>query len=195
MHPEAILRTLRHVWLTLEPLGAGMALMGGIALAAWKHARATRDIDLLLGLPGGDPNSAIELLKAADVRRKHERPAVRLGQLDLIQFLYEPPETFFDVQIDLLLGDSDYFRESLRRRVSTHLPKLDIEITVLACEDLILQKLLAGRLIDRADAAALLRLNRDQLDLDYARRWARELQIWGSLGEVWEEAFPGESLT
>jgi hypothetical protein len=42
---------------------------------------------------------------------------------------------------------------------------LDIELDVLTCEDLIVHKLLAGRLVDRADAATLLRVNRADLDI------------------------------
>jgi len=37
------------------------------------------------------------------------------------------------------------------------LPGLDIPIAILNCEDVILHKLIAGRIIDRADAAMLLR--------------------------------------
>ena len=36
---------------------------------------------------------------------------------------------------------------------------LDVTLDVLACEDLLLHKLLAGRVIDRVDAAALIRAN------------------------------------
>ena len=46
MHGEAVIRTLRHVWVTLEPLELPMAVTGGIAMAAWKLVRATRDVDL-----------------------------------------------------------------------------------------------------------------------------------------------------
>jgi len=49
MPAEPLLRALRHVWVTLEPLGLPMAVMGGIAVAASKHVRATQDVDLLLG--------------------------------------------------------------------------------------------------------------------------------------------------
>jgi len=60
----------------------------------------------------------------------------------------------------------------------------------LACEDLILHKLLAGRVIDLADAAALLRANRETLDLNYLNRWASHLEVDGGLAGVWKEAFP-----
>jgi len=45
---EVVLKALKHVWVSLEPFHAPMAVMGGLALAAWRHVRATRDVDLLI---------------------------------------------------------------------------------------------------------------------------------------------------
>ena len=48
---DRLLGALCHVWRTLEPLQLPMALMGGgIAVAVWKHVRATQNIDLLVGI-------------------------------------------------------------------------------------------------------------------------------------------------
>ena len=58
-----------------------------------------------------------------------------------------------------------------------------------SCEDLLIHKLMAGRIIDRADAAAVLRANRDSLDLDYLARWANELRLTEELREIWREAY------
>ena len=195
MPADAVLRALGHVWLALRPLNIQVALMGGLALAAWKHVRATRDVDLLLGIAQLNPNRVVETLRVADIRPKRDPPqTTALGQLEVVPFLYEPPDTFVDLQIDLLLAKSDYHYEALRRRVSTRLPDLDLEIAVLACEDLILHKLLAGRLIDRADAAALLRANRDSIDFAYLTHWAQDLKLTPGLTEVWSEASPGVPL-
>jgi len=194
MPAEAVLRALRHVWLTLKPLDIPVAAMGGIALAAWKHVRATRDIDLLVEIGKNDPKHLLEQLRAAAICPKRDPPVTTLDRLEVMQLLYEPPEGFMEVQIDVLLAGSEYHHEALQRRISTHLPDLDIAIAVLTCEDLILHKLLAGRIIDRADAAALLRANRESLDLGYLLRWTRNLKLAAELTEVWNEAFPGESM-
>jgi hypothetical protein len=192
MAGETVLRALRHAWLTLEPLGLPVALMGGLALAVWKHVRATRDVDLLLGIGEQDTERVLHHLRAAAIRPKRSPPIVTVGGLQIVQLLYAPPDAFVDLQIDLLLAKSGYPLESLRRRVPTQLPGLDITIAVLTCEDMILHKLLAGRLLDRVDAAALLRANRQTVDLEYLHRWAGDLAISGDLAEVWKEAFPGE---
>jgi hypothetical protein len=189
-----MLRALGNVWLALKPLNIPMALMGGIALATWKYVRATRDIDLLLGMAEDREERLVEVLKACGCRPKHSPPIVRLGQLDLVQLVYEPPETFMDLQIDLLLAKSDYHRKALDRRVPIRLADLDIEIDVLACEDLILHKLLAERIVDLADTAALMRANRESLDYAYLLNWIENLGLWPPFRQAWHAAWPDEPL-
>ena len=194
MPGEVVLKALRHVWLALESLKVPAAVMGGIGLAAWKHVRATRDIDLLVSIRGHDSATILRQLRAAEIRPKSDRPITSLGQFDVIQLLYEPPDTFVDVQIDVLTSESEYHGKALERRVGMRLPGLDVQIAVLTCEDLILHKLLAGRIIDRADAATLLRANRESLDLRYLLRWVAHLDLASQFGEIWNEALPGERM-
>jgi hypothetical protein len=189
---EIVLRTLRHVWECLRPLNVPVAVAGGIALSAWKHIRATRDIDLLLAADEEHLPELLGALAASGMRLKRPLPAVQIGQFDVIQLLYEPPESLMDVQVDLLLARSPYHLQAVQRRILAHLPDLDFEVAVLTCEDLILHKLLAGRLIDRADAAALLRINRRTLDLNYLTAWTARLSLGRELAEVWNEALPDE---
>lgn len=193
MAGETVLRALRHVWLVLESLNVPAAVVGGIAMAAWKYVRATKDIDLLVTVGSDDVGWLLERLGEAGIRPQSDPPSVSLGQLDVIRLLYEPPETFLEIEIDALIAKSQYYEQALQRRVATQLPDLDIEIAVLTCEDLILHKLQAGRIIDRADAAALLRANREALDVRYLLRWVGHLELAAEWVEVWREAFPGES--
>lgn len=64
----------------------------------------------------------------------------------------------------------------------------------MGCEDLIINKLLAARIIDLADAAAVVRANLDSLDLQYLTDKADQLQLSDQLGKIWEEACPGKPL-
>ena len=184
MPGELVLQTLQHVWRTLKPLDVPMAVIGGLALAAWKHVRATKDIDLLLSVNAEDLDSLLQRLRTAGMRPKRSPPLIDLHQWELLQLVYEPPESMMELQIDLLLGRSEYHRQALSRRIATALPGIDDEIAVLACEDLILHKLLAGRMIDRADAVALLQMNRDVLDVDYLDHWADSLGVRSELDEA-----------
>ena len=195
MAADVVLRALKHVWTSLEPLNVPMALMGGLALAAWKHVRATRDVDLLVSLGDQSPELIIQSLEQAGLRTKRQPPVQQLGPSRLVQLLYAPPSSLLDLQVDLLLADSEYQRAALDRRVPVQLPGVDIEIFVLACEDLILHKLAAGRVVDRVDAAALLRANRLALDMTYLQSWLRRVATASDWAEVWREAFPGEPST
>jgi len=189
---DALLRSLRHVWLLLEERGVPTALLGGLALATWKHVRATRDIDLLVGVGQDEVEDLLAYLGAAGIRPKRSPAITPLGELAVIQLLYEPEEAFLDLQIDLLLATSEYHQEALRRRIPTQLPELDVPLAVLTCEDLILHKLLAGRLIDRVDAATLLRANRPALDVKYLTDWAHRLGVEDEFVAVCREVFPGQ---
>jgi hypothetical protein len=195
MLADEVVRALKHVWVTLEALNLPMAVMGGIALSAWKHPRATQDVDILIGLEGKEEESVLQRLVAAKLRAKRQPPILTLGRLRIVQLLYEPPGTYLDLQIDLLLADCEYQQEALRRRNRVHLPGLDIAVAVLSCEDLILHKLLAGRILDRADAATLLRANRATLDLRYLAQWSRTLGLTKEITEIWDDAFPGEPFS
>jgi len=48
MAPQAVLETLRQLWMVLQQNKVPAAVVGGLALAAWKHPRTTLDVDVLL---------------------------------------------------------------------------------------------------------------------------------------------------
>jgi hypothetical protein len=190
MAATAVIRALEQTWATLAPLHLRMALMGGLALAAWKYPRATRHVDLLIGIESLPPETLLDLLGRAGFRAKRT-PAVRpLGEMKLLQMEFEPKETFVAIPVDLLLVDSEYHQHALQRAVPFQLPGVTAELHVLSCEDLILNKLIAGRIIDRSDSAALIRANHDAIDAGYLAKWVPHLQLEQEFREVWTEAFP-----
>lgn len=195
MPPRAVLQALDLIWAALEPLEISMALMGGLALSVWKHVRATQDVDLLVGLGETSIDDVLVSATKAGFRPKRTPPTLSLGSFQVLQLEFEPQDAFIAVQVDLLLVDLSYHHEALSRRVPINLPDVKREVCVLACEDLVLHKLLAGRIIDLADCAALLRVNRETLDLNYLTRWTKELHLEVDLRRVWEEAFPGGEAT
>ncbi len=184
---EVVLKALKHVWVSLEPLHAPMAVMGGLALAAWRHVRATRDVDLLIGVSEEDLEPLLSALTSAGLSPKHQPPLISVGSLQILQLLYEPPGAYLDLQVDLLLAQSEYHKQALARRMPTRLAALDLDFSVLACEDLILHKLWAGCLLDRADAAMLLRANRPDLNLEDLLGWTTTLSLGAELAQVWED--------
>jgi hypothetical protein len=180
MTAQAVLEALRQVWNALEGQGRSMAVIGGVALSRWKLFRATRDVDLLIGVASIDTQPLISALTAIGAKQK--RPVAPLGNAYIVQLAIEPEDTFVEVQVDLLLADSDYHRQALSRRVPLELE--GTTLYVLTCEDLILHKLIAGRMIDLADASQLLELNAKEIDHAYLAGWIERLQLeseWKSI--------------
>lgn len=193
MYPEAVVITLRRACECLESLGVPYALMGGIAVSHWKRIRATQDVDLLISIEGIETQALVDHFLAEGFRTKRQPPVLKLGDTRLLQLLYEPPDASIDIQVDLLFADNEFERTALARRHAAQIPGVAEATDVVSCEDLILLKLIAGRVIDRADAAALARNNRDTLDLPYLVRWITHFQLQPEWVEIWDEAFPGES--
>ncbi len=194
MAVRAVLDTLRHVWLTIEELDITAAVVGGLALAFWKHPRATRDVDVMVSVTDAQLEELVSALVNTGVRLKSEGARVHLGNTDIVQLEYEPPEAFVDVPLDLLIARSPYARDALQRSIAVTSEQLGFAIRVLGCEDLIINKLLAARMIDLADAAALVRANIGSLDMRYLKDKVDQLQLSRQLRQIWEEAFPGEPL-
>ncbi len=194
MAVDPLALTLVRAWEVLEPLEIPMAVMGGISMAAWNHPRFTQDVDLLLALPDKEKETVVaKFLNAGFFFKKEEKHRwIPLGGMELLQLFYEPPDTFMDFRLDLLAAKSDYHLGILQRRVPVKLPIVDREIAVVSCEDMLILKLLAGRIIDRADAAMLLRKNRKRLDVEYLLKWIKAHGLQSQLAEIWDEAFPGE---
>lgn len=170
------------------------AFIDGLALAVWNHPRATRDVDLLVALGGKSAHEFVDTLRPYGFRSKKTPPQLDVGNHRFVQLLFTPPDEFYDIQCDLLLAESPFEVSALERRIHCTVPGIRGTIDVVRCEDLVILKLVAGRMIDRADTAMLLRENRDTIDWNYLCRWAGELNLRRELEEAWREAFPSEAL-
>jgi hypothetical protein len=192
MAGEVVLQVLHQVWQALASLSVPAAVMGGLAVSAWKHIRATHDVDLLVAIDEAQLSEILTALHKHNIHHRRTPPILALGNMRLLPLSYRLQEFGVDVRIDLVLATSDFERAALARAQES--PQFNGGIRVIRCEDLVLFKLMAGRIIDRADAAFLLRLNRDSIDFDYLQNWTAQLSLGHDLDAVWREAFPGESM-
>jgi len=190
MAGEVVRNVLNFLVNALSPLPSPFALAGGMALAVWGYPRATRDVDLVIGVESNDFDAVFDELTSHGCRPKHRQPLVEVGAYHIAQFLYTPPDELYDVQFDLLLAESDLLKSALRRAESRELPGLDQPIRVLSCEDLILLKLTAGRLLDLSDVAMLIRENDSLLDSKYIDSWLAKLDLGEPYREARRSAFP-----
>jgi len=191
MPAEAVVATLRQAWYVLGELHIPSALMGGLALTHWGYIRATQDVDLLIALTGLRPSELLARLAAAGYRSKRRNPLIRLEDAEFIQLFHVPHGEVIEVQIDLLLAESPFHRQAIERRVKLPNSVLGFQVDVVSCEDLIVLKLIAGRILDRVDASELMKANRDGLDLAYLTSWIHRLRLHRPFSQAWDDAFPG----
>lgn len=161
-------------------------------MSAWNHLRYTRDVDFLVQVDESKIDELISTAGAAGFQPKRWPPILQIDDQQIVQFDYLPPEGLLPFRLDILFAGSPFQQEALQRRVDKELPLLDHPVQVLQPEDLILLKLYAGRVIDRADAAMLLRENREAIDFAYLLDWVRRQHLDAEYAEIWGEAFPGE---
>lgn len=192
--PTEVVNALLRTQSVLDDLGIAHAVMGGLAVAAWDHVRATDDVDLLISVAAPDWPSLVAEFESRDgFRRKLVEPILDFGGEHVLQLMYQPRGKFFDFQIDLFLAESEFHHEALTRRTPFELPDGSATIPILTREDLILFKLTAARIIDRRDVASIVSQAPNAIDYAYLRSWIERLQLANVWHECWANAFPDSS--
>jgi hypothetical protein len=192
MASEGVLATLRAGWDAIRPITAPKAIIGGLALAAWNHARYTRDADVLVAIPPEQVDGLVTALVKAGFRTRHDPPLRIIDGQGIMQFTFQPADALMPFQFDVLLATTPFQRESLSRAVPRRLPGDDAAVAVVRPDDLIVIKLLAGRIIDRADAAMVLRENRNDIDFDHLHRVIVAEGLEDDYRSIWTDAYPDE---
>jgi hypothetical protein len=194
MASEGVLATLRAGWDAIRGVEAAKAVIGGLALSAWNHARYTRDADVLVAIAPEHVDGLIDALVEAGFHPRHAPPLRTIDGQGIIQFTFQPAGTLMPFQFDILLASTDFQRESVRRAVSRPLPGQGTDVRIVQPDDLIVIKLLAGRIIDRADAAMVLRENRNEIDFKRLTGAIRAEGLTDEYRAIWVDAYPGEPL-
>ena len=189
-----VLCALRHVAELLNREGIEWAIAGGVALSFWDHPRNTKDADFLIAVDNRVVNDMLAAFQSGGLRPKRSPPIVTVDEQRFVQFWYQPPDVDLEIQVDFLFAEQTFQRHAISRRLPTTIPDWDLKLFVLACEDLIVFKLVAGRIIDLADSAALLRANRDILDYSLLQRECASLGLSAELTRIWDEAFPNTNM-
>lgn len=136
---------LRGVAAALGAQAVAYVVIGGFAVIANRHVRATEDVDVLIP---GDPENDRRLAAALHSigwsgatseleERAHLRAQTRAGQVDLVRE-GEPPLDFRSVAADAMRVEYE-----------------GVDIPIAGLPSLVAFKRLAGRLRDRADLEAL----------------------------------------
>ncbi len=142
-------------------------------------------MDLLIGVDQTAIDPVLSTLRSHGCRPKKSPPIITIGSHHFVRFLYPPLGEFYDVQFDLLLAESELQKSAIARGIQRDGPGISRPIAVVHCDDLILFKLVAGRVIDRAVAAMPLRENRKPINFDYLLRWVTHLDLTPEFTESW----------
>ncbi len=153
-------KPLRQALAFLEEQGYRYALIGGIAVAQWGFARATQDVDIKVLVPNTDYAG----VRAAILARFPERARPHAPHNPFIVAV-----TIDKVIVDFLLALPGYEELIITRAVRR---KLDgFWARICSPEDLIIQKVTAGRSKDWMDVEALLSRMPGKLDETYINDW------------------------
>ncbi len=157
-------------------------LLGGLAIRVLALPRPTYDIDLMVGLRTAEVArlTSAALAGGFEVPEPHAR-----GFVDNLRGLSKlslgVPSGGRIVAADVFFAESDFDRSAFSRRRKA---QSDVgEVAVISPEDLILMKLLANRLRDRADVADLL-LVVGAVDEAYLHSWAQRLGVSAELTQA-----------
>jgi hypothetical protein len=177
----------------LRALGVPTAVIGGLAASAWNYYRATGDVDLLVAADVISPDGLLRSLQARGYRPYKVPPLTDFDGERVLQLLLRPPAKVYEYRIDLFLAETEFHRTALGRRVSFRLPDGTTEVPVVTCEDLILLKVRAARVLDQGDVVALLQENHPDLDFNYMRRWVSTPELRRVWSDCWRRSFPTEA--
>jgi hypothetical protein len=158
----------------LDRLGIRWVLIGALAANRYRvSTRLTQDVDLLLADAG--PGS-MELERALTAAGWSVRQASPAGEVLRLRHLEHGAA-------DLMIAGTRYQEEAIARARLEPLGGGPQRVLVLAPEDVIVHKLIAGRTQDLADVEAILAA-KAPLDEAYVERWAafwEVLELWQRL--------------
>jgi len=158
---------LERLAMALEAAGIRYMVIGGQAVIQYGQSRLTEDIDITLDVGTDDWRLADALLRSAGF-------VPRIADYELLAtdaniLLLADRST--SIRIDVALAGSAFEEAAFGRVVHQRIGKTDIAF--VSPEDLVVQKLVAGRERDHDDVRRLLRKQKS-LDRAYVERWLRD---------------------
>lgn len=160
----------------MEVLGLeyGGMIIGGVAVIALGHSRATTDIDVTIRISAQGLAALVEGLAARGIVPRIS-DALAFAQARHVLLMRHQAS---QIDIDVIVALLPFEEEALAHRQLVDFA--GVQIAIPRPEDLVIYKMVASRPQDVLDAEALLLRYRDQMDLTRVRR------IVGEFAEVVE---------
>ena len=148
---RGILNVLKGAAKMLRENGVAYCLAGGLAVSLFARPRATEDVDLIILLEESELSS-FELLIRGHFEVIQVRDVMRFRNASIWRFILGDGNEGITI-LDLILADRDEFRTAIANALQIEVDGTLID--VIAPDDLIIVKQLAGRPVDLMDIEAL----------------------------------------
>ena len=148
------------------------AIAGGMAVAIWGEPRTTFDVDLVVATDAATSERLLAAIRSEpafllDPQILPMPPEINIIRAHLLDKSSQDPTI---ILVDFLLLSQAFSAAVCQRRISmTVAGKLR---WVCSCEDLIVLKLLSGRVKDLEDVRGILRVQQGTIDDSYVQEWA-----------------------
>lgn len=169
-----------------DDAGIAHMLTGAFAVSFYGVPRSTRDVDVVVGVDGGNPT--LKLIRQLDGVVRFD-PQIHFDTLTWGHRQVGTTATDPPLQVEVFeLFDDDFVQEQFGRRRQFFDSRLQRTIWLPTAEDLIIQKLRWGRPKDLDDARDVLAVQGiDSLDLEQIRTWCHRLSRDAALETVMAE--------
>lgn len=151
----------------LATAGIPYMVIGGQAVLLYGEPRSTRDIDLTLGIDADELNRVLAVCASAGLRVLVPDPAAFSRETMVLP----AAEDTTGIRVDFIFSLLPYERQAIDRS-QPHVVD-GIPVSFATAEDIVIQKLVAGRPRDIEDARSIL-AKMPGIDRAYVTRWLRE---------------------
>lgn len=144
-------------------------IIGGQAVLQYGEPRLTKDIDVTLGLGIHELPKVLNLLKKLKLRCLLASPK------KFVEMTYVLPamDAESQLRIDFIFSDTSFERQSIKRSKVIRIGNQRVRFATL--EDVIIQKMIAGRDRDLEDVSIMLMKN-PRANVRYIKKWLGEFE-------------------
>ena len=157
-------RLLVRIAKNLEKAKIPYMVMGGLAILQYGEFRATKDIDITLGLGIDGFSQVLQFIEDCRLKSLVRSPK------EFVQQTYVLPveDKKTGIRVDLILSNTLFEHQAIKRATRI---KIGYQIVRFASvEDLVIQKIIAGRPRDLEDVSKMLMKN-VKLNVRYVKQW------------------------
>lgn len=146
-------------------------IMGGQAVLIYGRARVTRDIDFTLGMDSDKYAKIVELCNSVGLRVLTQDPKTFTAETMVLP----AEDPLSKMRVDLTFSFTPYERQAIERAKNIEIAGYTVRFAT--CEDVIIQKMVAGRAVDIEDVKSILAKQGDAVDIEYIRKWLGEFEV------------------